>query len=196
MLEGALRFRGIVARWLGPDPEWLVTSTPFHYLVARDSLLGPDALAAHYGAVEMRCREQLAADPALDYLGGRPDRLFRPLRNAELTAHFDAARFSAGFATSELALDTGPLAASLRRALADSPRIGLRCSHAARAIERRAGGFRVEGEGPDGFWRICARQVVNATWERRLPFDRQLGLAPAPDVLHRLKFRVISLPES
>lgn len=190
-LDGALRFRAIVARWLGPDAEWLVTSTPFHYLVARDSVLAPDTLAAHYREVETRCREQLAADPALDYLGARPDRLFRPLMNAELTAHFDAARFSAGFATCELALDTGLLAASLRRALAVSPRIELRCSHVARAIEREPGGFRVDGEGPDGPWRIRARQVINASWERRLSFDRQLGLAPPADLLHRLKFRVI-----
>jgi len=191
-LDGALRFRAIVARWLGPDAEWLVTSTPFHYLVARDSVLDPDACAAHYCAVETRCREQLAADPSLDYLGARPDRLFRPLTNAELTAHFDAARFSAGFATSELALDTEPLAASMRRALAGSPRVELRVSHVVRAIEREAGGFRVEGEGPGGPWRIRARQVVNACWERRLPFDRQLGLAPPADLLHRLKFRLIA----
>lgn len=192
MLDGALRFRAIVGRWLGPDAEWLATSTPFHYLVARDSVLAPDALAAHYSAVETRCREQLAADPALDYLGARPDRLFRPLTDAELAAHFDAARFSAGFATSERALDTAPLAASLRLALAGSPRIALRCSHPVRAIVREAGGFRVDGEEPGGPWRIRARQVVNACWERRLPFDRQLGLAPPADVLHRLKFRVIA----
>jgi hypothetical protein len=33
---------------------------------------------------------------------------------------------------------------------------------------------------------------VNASWERRLAFDRQVGLAPPADVLHRLKFRVIA----
>ena len=191
-LDGALRFRAIVARWLGPESEWLVTSTPFHDLVARDSLLAPEALAAHYRSVETRCREQLAADPGLDYLGTRPDRLFRPLRGPEVTAHFDASRFLAGFATCEVALDTGPLAASLRGALAGSPRIKLRCSHLARGIEREAGGFRVDGEGPGGPWRIRARQVINACWERRLSFDRQLGLAPPADVLHRLKFRVVA----
>jgi 2-polyprenyl-6-methoxyphenol hydroxylase-like FAD-dependent oxidoreductase len=194
-LEGALRFRALVSRWLGRDSEWLVTSTPFHYLVARDSVLAPEALAAHYQAVETRYREMLAADPARDYLLGRPDRLFRPLERSEL-ARFDAARFSAGFATAELALDTAPLAAALRRALADSPRIALRCSHLVRSIARDAGGFRVEGDGAAGPWRIRARQVVNASWERRLAFDRQLGLAPPADVLHRLKFRVIvRLPE-
>ncbi len=191
MLDGALRFRAIVARWLGSEAQWLAISTPFHYLVACDSVLAPDALVPHYRAVEARCREQLAADPTLDYLGGRPDRLFRPLTNSELTAHFDAARFAAGFATAELALDTAKLASALREALAASPRIRLRFSHMARIIEREREGFRVEGDGPGGPWRIRARQVVNASWERRLAFDRQLGLAAPADLLHRLKFRLI-----
>jgi 2-polyprenyl-6-methoxyphenol hydroxylase-like FAD-dependent oxidoreductase len=196
-LEGALRFRAIVGRWLGEDSEWLVTSTPFHYLVARDSLLPPDALAAHYRAVEARCSERLAADPSLDYLGTRPDGLFRPLGREELSAHFDASRFQAGFSTSELAIDTVRLAGALRRALAASPRIDLRCAHTVRSIARADGGFRVEGEGDSGPWRIGARQVVNASWERRLALDRQLGLAPPPDLLHRLKFRVtVRLPDA
>ncbi len=190
-LEGALRFRAIVDRWLGPAAEWLVRSTPFHYLVARDSVLAPEALADHYREVEARCRQRLAADPSLDYLGSRGDGLFRRLTEDEIAAHFDANRFSAGFATSELAIDTERLAAALRRALTASPRIALRCSHAARSIARENGTFRVDGESPNGPWRIRARQVVNASWERRLSFDRQLGLAPPADILHRLKFRVI-----
>jgi glycine/D-amino acid oxidase-like deaminating enzyme len=190
-LEGALRFRSIVGRWLGPDAGWLSTSTPFHYLVARDSLLAPDALAAHYGAVEAGCRERLAADTALDYLGTRPDRLSRPLTAAELAAHFDPTRFAGGFATLELAIDTEVLASALRRALADHPEVTLRCGRAARAIEREGGDFRVEGDGPNGPWRLRARQVVNATWEQRVAFDRQLGLAPPADLLHRLKYRLI-----
>src|SRR5262245_61696667 len=46
-LEGALRFRAIVDRWVAPDAVWLERSTPFYYLVARDSVLSPDALVAH-----------------------------------------------------------------------------------------------------------------------------------------------------
>jgi glycine/D-amino acid oxidase-like deaminating enzyme len=190
-LEGGLRFRAILDRWLGPGAGWLVRSTPFHYLVARDSILAPEPLAAHYRDVEARCRERLAADPSLDYLGRRVDGLFRPLTTDELASQFDADRFAAGFATSELAIDTEPLAAALRRALTASRRIALRCAHTARSIERDSGGFRVDGESPNGTWRIRARQVVNASWERRLAFDRQLGLALPADILHRLKFRVI-----
>ena len=191
-LDGALRFRSIVGGWLGRDDEWLRLSTPFHYLVARDSVVAPEVLASHYAAVEERCRERLAADPALDYLGSRPDRWVRPLKEDELSSRFERDRFSAGFATGELAIDTDVLAAALRRAFDRHPRIALRCGHVARTIERAGDAFRCEGEGPEGPWRIRANQVVNATWERRLSFDRQLGLEPPADLLYRLKYRLIA----
>ena len=66
-LEGALRFRSILARWIGRGDEWLVPSTPFYYLVARDSLVAPDRLAEHYWAVEQRCRERFEEDASLQF---------------------------------------------------------------------------------------------------------------------------------
>ena len=191
-LDGALRFRGIVTRWLDRTVDWLALSTPFHYLVATDSLVAPEGLAAHYAAVEERYRRQLAQEPDLDYLGERPARLTRPLAAREIEAHFPPARFAAGFATAERAIDADLLTACLRRAVAASDKIAFLPSHAARTIVETEGGFRVEGDGAAGAWRFDARQVVNATWERRLTFDRQLGIAAPKDLLHRLKFRVIA----
>jgi hypothetical protein len=191
-LKGALRFREAVARWVGDDRDWLVPSTPFHYLVADDSVLAPEQLARHYAAVEEHYRRQIELDPELDYLGARPPSLVRPLADREIAEYFDRARFAAGFATPERAIDTDRMATSLRRALADSPDVTFLPSHLARVIEEETGGFRVEGDGPAGPWRIQAHQVVNATWERRLALDRQLGISPPENLLHRLKFRVIA----
>jgi hypothetical protein len=61
-----------------------------------------------------------------------------------------------------------------------------------RTVAGRGEGFRVEGNAPGGPWRLDARQVVNAAWEQRLALDRQLGLAPPENLLHRLKYRVIA----
>ena len=195
-LDGALRFRALVTRWIGDEAGWLVRSTPFHYLVAHDSLLPPERLAEHYAAVEEGCRWRLSRDPGLDYLGTRPERLTRPLRDTEIAAHFDPARITAGFASAELAIDTAVLADALRRFLPRDSSIRLLPSHDVRTLGEVPGGFRAEGDSPDGPWQIHARQVVNATWERRLGLDRQLGLEPPPDLLHRLKYRVIArLPE-
>lgn len=190
-LEGALTFRSIVSRWI-PDRDWLELATPFHYLVALDSVLPAGRLQEHYAAVEQRCRERLEADPALDYLGLRPQRLVRPLTLGQLANHFDPASTAAGFATLERAIDTDRMAACLRHALARTRDVWFVPGHLARAIREDAHGFRVEGESDAGVWEVRANQVVNATWEQRLRFDAQLGIEPPANVVHRLKYRVIA----
>jgi glycine/D-amino acid oxidase-like deaminating enzyme len=55
-LSGALRFRRLLQRWTGRGADRLRTSTSFIYLVARDSVLEPDALAHHYARVEEEYR--------------------------------------------------------------------------------------------------------------------------------------------
>src|SRR6478752_7676464 len=71
-LQGALRFRSILARWIGRRADRLRRSTPFMYLVANDSSLSVERLAGHYAAVQSMYSAFLDDDPALDYLGDRP----------------------------------------------------------------------------------------------------------------------------
>ncbi len=195
-IEGALCFRPILSRWMHGDSAWLARSTPFQYLVAEDSVLGPDKLAEHYAAVSTLCRARLEQYPGLDYLGERPDELAQPLSSERLARYFDPSRFAAAFDTVERAIDTEVMAVAVRRAVLACEAITFLPSHKVRAVDRQADHFRVEGDGPQGPWRIRARQVVNALWEQRLHFDQQLGLAPAGDLLHRLKYRVIArLPD-
>ncbi len=202
-LEGALNFGRIVDRWTDRGAPWRVLSTPFHYLVADDSIVAPDRLEEYYRALEERCRMRLEANAGLDYLGTRPTTLVRALDPPEIAAHFEPSRFAAGFATAELAIDTDAFAASLRKAVADSPSVTFLPSHRVLTVTEEADGFQVEGDGPDGAWdgpdgawRIHARQVVNATWERRLAIDQQLGIPPPENLLHRLKYRLIGrLPQ-
>jgi len=194
-LDGALRFRSILERWLGSD-EWLSLSTPFHYLVAADSVLAPDDLAVHYEKIQERCRRELDAHPELDYLGQRPHCLYRRSTADEIATHFDEGALSAAFATSELAIDPAPLAIALRMAIERCDKITFLPSRTVREIADTGGGYRVAGDGADGAWCLHARQVVNATWERRLALDQQVGLAPPTDLLHRLKYRVLArLPD-
>jgi glycine/D-amino acid oxidase-like deaminating enzyme len=191
-LDGALRFRALCARWIGPRADWLALSTPFHYLVARDSIVAPALLAEHYAAVEERFRKRTEQDARLDYLGARPERLVRRLTGPEIAEHFDPDRITAGFATAERAIDTDALATAFRRAVASSREIEFFPSHTARSLAAENDGFRVEGDGAQGAWRLRARQVVNATWERRLGLDQQLGIPAPRGLLHRLKYRVIA----
>ncbi|HTM57625.1 MAG TPA: FAD-dependent oxidoreductase [Candidatus Udaeobacter sp.] len=190
-LEGALCFRSLITRWLGSE-DWLARSTPFHYLVARTSIVPAERLETHYAAVEARCRSALAGDTSLDYLGMRPDRLTRRVDLDSLAAFFDPSCFSAAFATEEYAVDTDRLARSVREAIAANAAITLMPSSTVRTIEERPGGFRVGGDGRNGTWQVNGSQVVNATWEQRVALDQAIGLDPPDHLLHRLKFRVIA----
>src|SRR6185503_2329943 len=64
-LQGALTFRSLLARWIGSAADGFRRSTPFHYLVARDSLCDADVLARHYEAVQALYEEQRCVDAAV-----------------------------------------------------------------------------------------------------------------------------------
>ncbi len=188
-LTASLRFRRLLERWIGRSANELCTSTPFLYLVAHDSLLGPDALAQHYSRLDQEYQAQRLADPELDYLGTRPETLAQRLD--AIPREFAGDSFQAAFSTPELAIDPVQLAELIRRALRASPLIDFRGCHRVRAIERSGDVLRVEGDGPEGAFAISASQVVNATWERRAALDLGVGLAPPEGLLHRLKYRVL-----
>jgi glycine/D-amino acid oxidase-like deaminating enzyme len=195
-LHGALRFRMLLRRWLGEDFDGVARSTPFRYVVARDSILTPAELSRHFRLVEERCRAELAKNPSLDYLGARPKRLVRRVPSGRGSTHFASGAFRAEYETEELAIDTEELAALVRRTIAAHPRITLAVNHLVTGIEDRGRTIRVAGTNPEGNWHADARHVVNATWESRLQLDRHFGLAVPPGWLHRLKYRIIArLPE-
>jgi glycine/D-amino acid oxidase-like deaminating enzyme len=191
-LAGALRFGPLLRRWLGGRFERIDRSTPFTYLVACDSLLSPHELAEHYEKVDTRYRSELASDPGLDYLGTRPDELWREASTAELDAHFARETLGGGFRTAELALDTSQLALAVREAVAGRQRITFLPDHRVREVEERHGLLSAAGTSSDGSWELSAEHVLNATWESRLALDRHFGIEIAPGWLHRLKYRVIA----
>ncbi|MEN3352499.1 MAG: hypothetical protein V7640_657 [Betaproteobacteria bacterium] len=195
-LQGALRFRSLLARWIGSHADTLPKSAPFIYLVARDSLLSVEKLEQHYSAVERMYRDYLKDSRACDYLGVRAARLYQACEIKEISSFFDIRAFSAAFRTAEIAIDTQDLAQRLRAAIRDSERVCFLPRHRVTSVTRANGVHRVEGAGPEGCWRLDADQVVNALWENRLALDAAFGLECAPGWLHRLKYRVIArVPE-
>lgn len=196
-LRAALRFRGLLRRWLGEAVDRIHTSTPFDYVVAPDSLLAPTTLAAFYERIEAAYRAEIVADPALDYLGLRPVRLFATVTPDEAARHLSPGSFQAVFRTAERSIDTDDLAARVRVAIAAAPGIRFLGGHEVRGFSGREGRLVVEGQSGPAAFAVTATHVVNATWERRLAIDRAFGLTVGPGVLHRLKYRVIvRLPET
>jgi glycine/D-amino acid oxidase-like deaminating enzyme len=192
MVEGALSFHHILRQVAAGHAQHLRLSTPFVYLVAEDSLLSPSAIGEHYEAVEALYWEHARLHPELDYLGGRPRRIFRAMPRSALDRHFASDRIAAAFQTAELAIDTDHLARLIRRALAAEPRIQLRLGHRVESVQRNSGRFRVEGTSLHGPWQIEGGQVVNALWENRFKIDQTVGLRHPPGWLHRMKYRVIA----
>jgi len=190
-LEGGLTFRALLQRWTGSSVATIGRSTPFFYLVARNSLLSPQQLARHYAAVECAYQERLRESPELDYLGHRPRILSRLLSPPEF-GHFKNREEIAGiFSTEERAIDCDDLARCVRAAVRSCPRIRFVGRHEVRAVARTASGLRIEGNSPCGAWQLDAEQVVNALWEKRLAIDATAGVLPESGWLHRLKYRLI-----
>lgn len=191
MLEGALSFQRILGRLVGKRMDALPTSTPFTYLVSEHSLLSPAELQQRYTAIERLYLEKLRARPDHDYLGRRPESLFRRIELRELAPHCCAEHLIGAFRTEELAIDTFELAKAVRNAISASPRIRFMPHRHVIAVERRRGQFRVTGTSADGDWRLEARQIINALWDGRFQIDRTLGIEHAAGWVHRLKYRVI-----
>jgi glycine/D-amino acid oxidase-like deaminating enzyme len=196
-LEGALNFHRLLTRWIGSAALDLRHSTPFTYLVARDSLIGPGDLSKHYARVEEHYRRRIAENGDLSYMGRRPRRLYRRLSPARLAAHFNIERVLCGFETVELSIDTEQLARAVRTVIAASPRIQFCAERRVREVQRISGGFQISGTSPGGNWSVTSERVVNATWESRIAIDRTVGISGAHGWVHRLKYRVIArLPRS
>jgi glycine/D-amino acid oxidase-like deaminating enzyme len=195
-LDGALRFRFLLSRWIGVNAQRLRVSTPFVYLVAKDSVLSIDELARHYAAIEDLYRECIAGSPELDYLGRRPERLHEQCSLAELEPLVNSQSFAAAFRTCELAICTEDVATFFRQALSASESVMFLPRLKVASVARINGRYRVECMGPRGPWRLDADQVVNALWENRRAIDHTVGLEGERGWVHRLKYRVIArVPE-
>jgi len=195
MLKGALSFGPVLEDLLGRTVREVGVSTPFAYLVAQDSLLTVDEIQGYYERLQS-LYEELLTD-RIDYLGTRPERLFRSMREHEWQSVFSPSVVGHAFDTAELSIDCDDLAGIVRRAVVSSERIDLRLGHRLEEVTKGSSGYILGGQNTSGPFTLTAEQVANCTWERRAAIDQQVGMEPAGDLLHRLKYRVVaSLPDA
>ncbi len=189
MVEGALRFRHLVGQFV-PE-EAIVAAKPFDYVVASDSMIPVEAVAEHFAAVDAIYQDCRAADTKLDYLGGVPDTLSRPLPLSAIDGLMRPGMAAATFRTEELAIDVNALADAVADAVGRNTAIRFRGNHSVDAVERGTSGFVVKGRAGDKGWQETFPQIVNALWQGRLAIDASVGVPLPAKWNYRLKLRVM-----
>lgn len=198
MLRAALNFSSLFDTWLEMPVDWrALTSTPFVYLIARDSMLAPEQIYAHYARLQEYFRQWVAdGEPAI-YLGidlGNRLHAKNLWQRAprEMIRWFAADRVAECIETVELALDRARFREIVRARLEAFPEIETRFGYTIQALERTASGFRVRGTRADGTrWQLESDSVVNCLWDGRLALDAQLDIFPTRPFVMRLKYRLV-----
>jgi hypothetical protein len=192
MLRSSLAFAGLIEDWLKARINWpALSSHPFVYVIAHDSLLPPENLFASYERLQKTYQEILDNEGA-SYLGNRPSTLWRELPTSSLRSWIDQKFSTRGVETVELALDLVAFRRLVRSALECSGRVEKLYSHRVESVVRTPLGFRVEGVDIDGsVWTREVGAVVNCLWEGRLALDQQMGVVPPRRWVYRLKYRLL-----
>lgn len=179
LLGAALRFGPLLEKWLGSPIGWGgLTSEPFSYVVAADSLLDEHALAEHYERLQ-EVYESMADDGR--YLGGDPQRLVGDPGTDALGNRI--------FPTAERALEPSRLNALLLDAFSGTPFTG---GQHVEQVERDASGFVVGGANADGErWSEPADVVVNCLWDGRAAIDASIGLPEEGALVHRRRVGLV-----
>jgi len=173
LVPGGLAFKPLIEELIGESLASATTGEDDIYLIHRDSVASPAAVAAHYETLTEMIREHPDASNYL--VDARASRVSR-LESSELNRLADRATIVDGFRVLERSVSTEWVADRLVGALAAEPRITLAMGQRIVKVVSDA----PAGEGP---WRVQALQldhgpfdaVVNALWHGRPAIDRSVG---------------------
>jgi glycine/D-amino acid oxidase-like deaminating enzyme len=189
MIAGALSFEPLLRRWLGSALDRVAVSSPFHYVVHRDSLITTDAFERHARRVSATVAEQARAH-AMRYFERDPARMVERLGPSAVDGRYDPQSVAAVYATEEIGIDPAALAAVLRQRLAADPAID--CLTERTVVDAKQDGSACTVTAfSNGLRSIEAYDyVVNTLWTGRLAVDRRAGLADGHPWLFRFKYFV------
>lgn len=180
MIRGGLSFAPLLRGWLGEELDRVPVSTPFQYVVHRDSLVSPTEFEAHLAACCRIAAEELAGREP-DYFG------FDPRSPATRLTGPPTPTVGARFATPEVAIGTPSLALAVGAAVGAAEGIRFRRMTEVESVAPDADGVDVCTTSTTGTSRDRYDQVVNALWAGRLAIDATAGIAPDRPWLHRVK---------
>jgi hypothetical protein len=189
MIAGALSFEPLLRRWLGSALDRVAVSSPFHYVVHRDSLISVDAFERHARRVSATLADH-ARSPTIRYFRRDPTRIVERLAPAVVDGWYDPASVAAVFATEEIGIDPAALAVVLRERLAADPAI--QCLTERTVTEAKQDGSACTVTAVWNGLRAVEKYdyVVNTLWSGRLAIDRAAGIADGHPWLFRFKYFV------
>jgi glycine/D-amino acid oxidase-like deaminating enzyme len=193
MIRGAMRFTAILERWVPRSALRMLPSSPFDYVVHRDTMVDVPAIEAHFERVAQAERaERLRSGLRGIDTHRDPERpAWRRLAPDELAARYDSNRIVAGYETCEIAVDTWLLAEHVRTAVRSHPRIELLDeTRVITATDRTGGGYDVIFEADGTRRRGPFEAVVNALWANRPAIDGRYGVPPRRQWINRRKLGV------
>jgi hypothetical protein len=186
MMSAAACFSSHLRRWIGSAIDAVPVSSPFYYVVHRDSILPVDRIRAHLAACRQIALEHASSGDGA-YFGSDFQAPSRELTPAERDRLFDAESIAAAFLTPEIAIDPIVLAKVLREHLRSVHNVRLRMN--TRILAAGAGNafgtVRFEHAGSAGEENYD--HIVNALWAGRLVIDATAGVPPSPPWLWRVK---------
>jgi glycine/D-amino acid oxidase-like deaminating enzyme len=191
MLEGALRFRPVLARWIETDILDRAVSGPFVYAVNRRTQAPPSAVEAHFRAVADLYRS-LGRQQDAGYVVPLEGWIWRPIDGDPI---FDRDEIAASYLTEERSIDPFIVAAGLRSAAFASPNLTVLTNSIVKSVTRGRGTELCVASDRGGYQsREVYGAVVNALWQNRLGIDASFGLTEGRPLLHRFKIGLHSEP--
>jgi hypothetical protein len=184
MIEGALRFRPLLARWIDTDTLDRAVSDPFVYAVHRTTMAPPSAVESHFRAVADLYRS-LGRRWGAGYVVPLEGWIWRPIDGDGI---FDRDEIAASYLTEERSIDTFVVAEGLRSAALASPGLTVLTNSVVKSVTKGRGmGLRVASDRGGHESSEVYGAVVNALWQNRLGVDASLGLTEDRPLLHRFK---------
>ena len=174
IIEDALFFAPLFEELIDAPVRWdAMASTPFHYLVERNSLLDADSLAERYALLENIYAEKIR-DKDLHYLGERPVQYYS---RVQLPKSINPAIFSGAFLTPEKAVDPKSVKELIWNRLRSRNNITIYLRHDVCGIDTDDAGFVVTCRfNDDKDVLLKSDIVVNATWEAKRKVDAMVGI--------------------
>lgn len=185
MIRGAVAFLPRLRRWLGSACEKIPISSPFHYVVHRDSLLSIAQVERHFQSVHALLKEELRGETP-DYFGslcGSPQRM----SSAEVQSIYNPGFAQAVYRTAEIGIDPEALAALVRARVAAEPNLRTLAATEITAVNRADDNVTVRFVQAGQAAQARYDHVVNTLWDGRLAIDQTAGIAPPRPWLYRVK---------